>query len=214
MQKRTFISLVAGLAAAVLMLGSAQAQVAAGRDYVPIDPPQPGETPAKIEVIEFFSYGCPHCNDFHPLISKWAAKLPADVVFKRVPVSFGRAQWANIGKLYYAAEAIGELGRLDGAAFQAIHEKGVKLYDEATIMQFAVQQGVDGKKFADAFGSFGVQSKMKRADQMTQAYKVQGVPAIAVDGRYMVLNEGIKSYEELLARTDKVIAKARAEKKK
>lgn len=214
MQKRTFISLVAGLAAAVLMLGSAQAQVAAGRDYVPIDPPQAGENPAKIEVLEFFSYGCPHCNDFHPLISKWAAKLPADVVFKRVPVSFGRAQWANIGKLYYAAEAIGELGRLDAAAFQAIHEKGVKLYDEATIMQFAVQQGVDGKKFADAFGSFGVQSKMKRADQMTQAYKVQGVPAIAVDGRYMVLNEGIKSYEELLVRTDKVIAKVRSEKKK
>lgn len=214
MHKRTFVSLLAGFAAALMISASAQAQVAAGRDYVPIEPAQASENPAKIEVIEFFSYGCPHCNDFHPLISKWAAKLPADVVFKRVPVSFGRAQWANIGKLYYAAEAIGELGRLDNAAFQAIHEKGVKLYDEATIMQFAVQQGVDGKKFADAFGSFGVQSKMKRADQMTQAYKVQGVPAIAVDGRYMVLNEGIKSYEELLARTDKVIAKARSEKKK
>lgn len=213
MQKRTFITTVFGLAAAFLMAASAQAQVA-GKDYVAISPPQPTENLAKIEVIEFFSYGCPHCKDFHPLISKWAAKLPPDVVFKRVPISFGRAQWANLGKLYYTAEAINELGRLDNAAFIALHEKGVKLYDDATINQFAVQEGVDGKKFAEAYGSFGVQSKMKRADQLAQGHKVQGVPAIAVDGRYMVLNEGVQGYEELLARADKVIGKVRSEKKK
>ncbi|MCP5267758.1 MAG: thiol:disulfide interchange protein DsbA/DsbL [Zoogloeaceae bacterium] len=214
MQKRTFLSALSGLAAALLIgAAPAQAQVA-GRDYAPINPPQPTENPAKIEVIEFFSYGCPHCKDFHPLVSKWAAKLPADVVFKRVPVSFGRAQWGNLGKLYYTAEALNELGRLDDAAFVAIHEKGVKLYDDATIQQFAVQQGVDGKKFSDAYASFGVLSKMKRADQMAQGYKVQGVPAIAVDGRYMVLNEGLQGYEDLLNRADKVIGKVRGEKKK
>jgi thiol:disulfide interchange protein DsbA len=215
MQKRNFLSAVLTLAAALLITaGPAQAQLAAGRDYVPINPPQPTENAAKIEVIEFFSYGCPHCADFHPLISQWAAKLPPDVVFKRVPVSFGRSQWGNIGKLYYAAEAIGEMGRLDGAAFHAIHQKNVKLYDDATIIEWAAQQGVDSRKFSEAYNSFGVQSKMKRADQMVQAYKVQGVPAIAVDGRYMVLNEGVKGYEELLARADKVIGKVRSEKKK
>lgn len=213
MQKRNFITMVLGFAAAFLVAASAQAQVA-GKDYVAINPPQPTENPAKIEVIEFFSYGCPHCKDFHPLISKWAAKLPPDVVFKRVPISFGRAQWANLGKLYYTAEALNELGRLDNAAFIALHEKGVKLFDDATINQFAVQEGVDGKKFAEAYGSFGVQSKMKRADQLAQGYKVQGVPAIAVDGRYMVLNEGVQGYEDLLARADKVIGKVRSEKKK
>jgi len=215
MQKRTFVATIAGLAAALLLgTGSAQAELAAGRDYAPINPPQPTESAGKIEVIEFFSYGCPHCNDFHPLVSQWASKLPADVVFKRVPISFGRSQWFNLCRLYYAAEAIGELGRLDSAAFMAIHGKGVKLYDDETINQFAVQQGVDGRKFSAAYASFGVQSKAKRGDQMAQAYKVQGVPAIAVDGKYMVLNEGLKSYEELLGRADQLIAKVRSEKKK
>lgn len=213
MQKRSFITTLLGLVASALMATSAHAQVA-GKDYVAINPPQPTESPAKIEVIEFFSYGCPHCRDFHPLISKWAAKLPPDVVFKRVPVSFGRAQWGNLGKLYYTAEALNELGKLDNAAFVAIHEKNVKLYDDATIIQFAVQEGVDGKKFSEAYNSFGVQSKMKRAEQLAQAYKVQGVPSIAVDGRYMVLNDGVKDFEDLLARADKVIGKVRGEKKK
>lgn len=213
MQKRNFITAVFGLAAAFLMAASAQAQVA-GKDYVAINPPQPTDNAAKIEVVEFFSYGCIHCKDFHPLISKWAAKLPGDVVFKRVPVSFGRAPWRNLSKLYYTAEALGEMGKLDNAAFVAIHDKNVKLYDDATINQFAVQEGVDGKKFAEAYASFGVQSKVQRADQMTQAYKVQGTPAIAVDGRYMVLNEGINGWEDYLSRTDKVIGKVRSEKKK
>lgn len=213
MQKRTFIATIFGLAATFLMAASAHAQVL-GKDYAAISPPQPTDNAAKIEVVEFFSYGCIHCKDFHPLISKWAAKLPADVVFKRVPVSFGRAPWRNLSKLYYAAEALGEMGKLDNAAFVAIHDKNVKLYDDATINQFAVQEGVDGKKFADAYASFGVQSKVQRADQMTNAYKVQGTPAIAVDGKYMVLNEGLNGWEDYLARTDKVIGKVRSEKKK
>ncbi|MBW7902801.1 MAG: thiol:disulfide interchange protein DsbA/DsbL [Rhodocyclaceae bacterium] len=216
MKKRSFLNTVAGLAVAlVLGAGAAQAQQPTpGRDYAPIVPAQPGDNPGKIEIVEFFSYGCPHCKEFHPLVSKWAAALPADVSFKRVPVSFGRAQWFNLSRLYYAAEAIGELGRLDDAAFVALHEKNVKLYDDATINQFAVQQGVDGRKFADAYNAFGVKSKAQRGDQMAQAYKIQGVPAIAVDGRYLVLNEGLTSYEDLLARTDRLIAKARAERKK
>jgi thiol:disulfide interchange protein DsbA len=210
MHKRHFLAAIA----AALLVAAAPVQAQAGREFTLVEPPQPTENPAKIEVVEFFSYGCPHCKEFHPLISKWAAKLPADVVFKRVPVSFGRPQWANLARLYYAAETINELGRLDNAAFAALHEKGVKLYDDGTINQFAVQQGVDGKKFGDAYGSFGVVSKVKRADQMAQAYKIQGVPTIAVDGRYLVVNEGVGSYEELLARADRVVAKARAERKK
>ena len=217
MKKRTFVSTLLAVALVGMAgISPAQAQQAAvaGRDYVEIKPAQPADVPGKIEIVEFFSYGCIHCSDFHPIVSKWAMKLPADVVFKRVPVSFGRAQWRNLSKLYYSAEALGELGKLDNAAFAAIHQKGVKLYDDGTIAEFAAQQGVDARKFADAYGSFGVQSKVQRADQMTNAYKVQGTPSIAVDGKYMVLSEGIGGWDDYLARVDRVIAKARGERKK
>lgn len=213
MQKRSFLSVVAGLTVAALIPLAAVAQTA-GKDFAPVNPPQPTESPAKIEVIEFFSYGCIHCYTFHPVVKKWAAKLPADVDFKRMPVSFNRTPWFNLSRLFYALEAIGELNRLDEMAFSAIHDKNVKLYDDATIKAWVAQNGVDGQKFAAAYDSFGVQSKAKRADQLAAAYKVPGTPAIFVDGRYMVLNEGINSYEEILTRTDKVIGKARAEKKK
>lgn len=186
----------------------------AAREYVAIVPAQSSDNPGKIEVVEFFSYGCPHCSDFHPTVSKWAAKLPADVVFKRVPVSFGRAQWAVLSRLYYALEATGDLAKLDAAVFYALHEKGLKLYDDKSIAEWVVAQGVDAKKFSDAYSSFGVISKGKRADQLAQGSKIQGVPALAIDGKYLMINDGIKDYAELLARTDKVIDKVRAESNK
>ncbi len=195
-------------------VGPARAELVVGRDYVPIVPAQATDNPAKIEVIEFFSYGCPHCNEFHPVVSKWAAALPADVVFKRVPISFNRPQWASLARLYYALEATGDLGKLDGAVFSALHQNGAKLYDDKTIIDWVSAQGVDAKKFADTFNSFGVVSKAKRGDQMRQAYGVQGVPALAVDGKFLVTGKETKGFPQLLALTDEVINKARAERGK
>ena len=183
-----------------------------GRDYVAITPVQATDNPALIEVIEFFSYGCPHCSEFHPTISKWSAKLPSDVAFKRVPVSFGRAQWGALSRLFYALEATGDLAKLDGAVFHALHEKGLKLYDDKSIAEWVTAQGVDAKKFDDAYKSFGVISKGKRGDQLAQGSKIQGVPALVVDGKYLLVNEGIKDYSELVARADKVIEKVRVER--
>jgi thiol:disulfide interchange protein DsbA len=183
-----------------------------GRDYVAITPAQSTDNPTTIEVLEFFSYGCPHCSEFHPTVSKWSAKLPADVTFKRVPVSFGRAQWASLSRLYYALEATGDLAKLDGAVFHALHEKGLKLYDEKSIAEWVTAQGVDAKKFSDAYNSFGVVSKVKRGDQLAQGAKIQGVPALAIDGKFLIVNEGVKDYAELVARADKVIEKARTER--
>lgn len=191
----------------------ARAQLAVGRDYVPIVPAQTSDHPAKIEVIEFFSYGCPHCSDFHPVLGKWSATLPGDVVLVRVPITFGRPQWASLAKLYYALEATGDLARLDGAVFEALHRKGSKLYDDRSVADWVKAQGVDGKKFADAYSSFGVVSKVKRADQMAQAYKIQGVPALAVDGKYLVLGKEIKGLPDLVLLTDQVIELARSERK-
>jgi len=205
---------LAALSVVLFALALPASAQTAGRDYVAIVPAQASDNPAKIEVVEFFSYGCPHCSDFHPTVSKWSAKLPADVVFRRVPVSFGRAQWASLSKLYYALEATGDLARVDGAVFQALHEKGLKLYDDKSIAEWVSAQGIDAKKFADAYNSFGVVSKVKRGDQLAQASKIQGVPALAVDGKYLMVNDGIKDYAELVARTDKVIDKVRGERNK
>jgi thiol:disulfide interchange protein DsbA len=205
---------LAAITLALFAVALPAAAQTAGRDYAPIEPAQATDNPAKIEVIEFFSYGCPHCSEFHPTVSKWSAKLPSDVVFKRVPITFGRAQWANLSKLYYALEATGDLAKLDGAVFHALHEKGLKLYDDKSIAEWVTAQGIDGKKFMDAYNSFGVISKVKRGDQLAQGSKIQGVPAIAVDGKYLVLNEGVSNNEALVARADTVISKARNDRSK
>ena len=207
--RRHFI--VTALAAGVALgtAGSALAQVA-GRDFTPINPPQPTDEPSKIEVLEFFSYGCPHCNDFQPLLAAWAAKLPADVALKRVPVSFN-SYFAMIAPLYYALEVTGDLARLDANVFKTIHGDGNRLADPRSRSEWAQKNGVNVQKFEDAYKSFGVMSKVKRADQMTSAYKVQGVPALAVNGKYLV---GGKDFNDALAIADRLIAKERAEKSK
>ena len=186
----------------------AQAQLVAGRDYTVIEPPQPTDSPSTIEVVEFFSYACPHCNDLNPMIHKWAAKLPPDVVFKRVPVSFNPF-YELMARLFYSLETTGDLARLDEPLFNAIHVKGLKLINEKSITEWVTSQGVDALKFGDAWKSFNVSSKTKRADQMARNFRIQGVPAIAVDGRYLV---GGKNLQELLALTDKVIDKRRTER--
>lgn len=188
-------------------------QLAAGRDYSVIEPALATDEPAKIEVLEFFSYGCPHCNDLNPLLVKWIAKQPADVSVRRIPVGFGRPQWANLAKLFYALEATGDLARLDTAVFNALHVKNLILADDKSIAEWVAAQGVDAKKFSDAFNSFGVVSKAKRGDQLAQSAKIRGVPALVVDGRYLVVGQNIKSHADLLALTDKVIDKVRAERK-
>ena len=186
----------------------AQAQLVAGRDFTVIEPPQPTDNPSTIEVVEFFSYACPHCNDLNPMIHKWAAKLPSDVVFKRVPVSFNPF-YELMARLFYSLETTGDLARLDESLFNAIHVKGLKLINEKSITEWVTSQGVDALKFGDAWKSFNVSSKTKRADQMARNFRIQGVPAIAVDGRYLV---GGKNLQELLVLTDKVIDKRRAER--
>ncbi len=206
--RRNFVGSFLALGAALTVTSPSFAQTV-GKDYTLVTPAQPTDDPAKIEVLEFFSYGCPHCSDFHPQISAWSAKLPADVIFKRVPVTFGRAAWANIAKLFYTLEITGDLAKLDGDVFKAIHGERANLFDEKVLTEWAIKKGVDPKKFADTFNSFGVMSKVKRGDQLAQGHKIQGVPSIAIDGKYL---GGGKDFTEQLAIADKLIAKARSEK--
>ena len=197
---------------AFTMPAHAQTALVEGRDYVTIEPALPSENPNKIEVVEYFSYACPHCYELNTHITKWESKLPADVVFTRVPVNFNPF-YLLMARLYYTLEAIGELKRLDSAVFSAIHEKGVKLIDDQSILEWATSQGVDAKKFSTAYNSFGVASQVRRADQLAKESKLQGVPALIVDGRYRVVGKEMKSIGDLLVLTDKVVDKVRKERK-
>ncbi|MFN3884085.1 MAG: thiol:disulfide interchange protein DsbA/DsbL [Rhodocyclaceae bacterium] len=181
-----------------------------GIDFSPVNPPQPGEMPGKIEVLEFFSYGCPHCREMHPYVTAWAARLPKDVVFQRVPVSFGRASWANLVKLYYALEAEGLLARLDQAVFDAIHQQRINLFTDKAIFDWLGSRGVDREKFRATFTSFGIGTKLMRADALTANYKVDAVPRLVVGGRYNVLGNNAKSYNDFLVIADALIDKVRS----
>jgi protein dithiol oxidoreductase (disulfide-forming) len=184
------------------------ADVKEGTQYRVIDPPQHTSSPGQIEVIEFFSYGCPHCNEFYPLISAWAAKLPKDVAFKRVATGLGRTAWTNLAKTYYALESTGDLARLDGQIFHAIHVENQPLFEEKAIGKWVAMHGVDLEKFVTAFESFGVNTKLSQAEKMVEDYKIDGVPSVAIDGKYLVMGN---SFEEILSNADGVIAKVRAE---
>lgn len=204
--------LLAGLASAVLPVHSRVVKAAAlveGRDYELIVPPQPGETPGKIEVLEFFSYGCPHCKDFHPLVMAWAARLPRDVSFKRIPVTFGRATWTNLARLYYGLEATGDLARLDEAVFSAIHEERINLFTPTAIMAWIKREGVDEKRFKAAFESFGVNALVSRSDQLVRNYRIRSVPRLTVAGRYTVTGQAARSLADLLPIADGLIEMSR-----
>jgi thiol:disulfide interchange protein DsbA len=173
-------------AAIVLSLAAAgaQAQVVAGRDYAPITPPQPTESGNKIEVIEFFSYACPHCASLEGPLNAWLKKKPADVEFKRAPVVFHES-WAPLARLYYTLEALGAADKLHGEVFKAIHEQKQRLGDAKSIADWAASKGVDRQKFNDAWNSFTVQSRTQRSGDMSRRYNVEFTPAVAVNGRFM-----------------------------
>jgi thiol:disulfide interchange protein DsbA len=207
--RRQFNHLVlAALGASVLPASALALQQ--DRDYTLILPPQPGDVAGKIEVVEFFSYGCPHCMEFHPLVKQWEKTLPPDVNFRRVPVSFSRAAWANLARLYYTLENIGELERHDDAVFHAIHRQRTSLYTDKAILQWVEQQGVDGKRFRAAYDSFGMNARLKRGEQLTHGHKVQGVPLLTVGGRYAVTGQSAQGYAGLLHIADRLIVQARS----
>lgn len=184
------------------------AQGVEGTDYRKIEPPQPTDSPGKIEVIEFFSYMCPHCKEFYPLVSTWEAKLPKNVVFRRVPVGFNRPAWINLARAYYALQASGDLGKLDGALFHAIHDEHLQLFDEASLTDWVGKSGGHAEQFAAAYTSFGVNNQTVRADQLVEKYGIGAVPTMTVNGEYQALG---KNLAEMLLNTDRLIAQAQTE---
>lgn len=194
-----------------LIAGSAGAQMQAGRDYRTLANPQAVETGDRIEVVEFFWYGCSHCFDLEPFLKKWVAGLPKDVEFRRIP-AVPTERWLPNARTFYTLEALGLVDKLHGEVFDAIHIDRVNLNDEKTQLDWVAKKGVDRARFAEAWKSFSVQTKTKRAVQLTQAYDVTGVPTLVVDGKYQTSVSMTGSPEGLMKTLDGLIAKARAER--
>lgn len=201
-----------GLAGMIFALttGTAFAQ-GKNATYKPLAKPQAVESGDKIEVVEFFWYGCSHCFDLEPHLHKWVARLPKDVEFRRIP-AVPSERWMAGARIFYTLEALGELDKLHGEVFDAIHLNRVNLNDEKIMLEWVSGKGVERAKYADAWKSFSVQSKTRRAVQQTQAYDISGVPMLVVDGKYQTSMSMTGSHEGLLKTLDELIAKARAER--
>jgi protein dithiol oxidoreductase (disulfide-forming) len=174
-------------ALAILVLSTPlRASIVAGHDYVVLSTPQRQEGNGKIEVVEFFSWGCPHCYEFYPKLSRWLSTLPKSTSFTRVPVGLGHPQWEALAKAYYALQSTGDVDRLDSQIFEDIHRNHVWLYDERSITAWVGKHGVDVTKFTAAFRSFGVNTAAGQAEQKSVDYQIPGVPALAIAGKYLV----------------------------
>jgi thiol:disulfide interchange protein DsbA len=201
----------AALAGVFAPPAAAQATPRDGRDFRLVKPQQATEAPAgKIEVIEFFWYGCPHCNALEPVIKEWVAKLPADVAFRRVHVPFGDRRHQQ---LFYTLEAMGKADALGDKVFHAIHVDRDRLDTVDRMTAMLSRHGVDRKQFTDTFESFAVRTKMRRATQVSEAYGVDGVPAMAVNGKYYTSPSMAGSNQAALRVMDALIAQERQARK-
>ncbi len=200
-----------GLAAAPAAL--AQAKFVEGTHYVRLAQPLAVPGDGKIDVIEFFWYGCPHCNSFEPMLDAWSKKLPPDVAFRRVPVAFREEPFVPHQRIYYALEALGLVEQMHRRVFFAIHNERLRLDKPQDIAAFMAKHGVDSAKFLDAYNSFGVQTKQRQARQLAEAYKIDGVPSIGVHGRWFTSGTLAGSLDRSLAVADHLIGLARTAKR-
>ena len=216
MNRRDFSTRTAGVvgASALAWSGLAQAQkkLEDGREYRSLDKRVAVQAPpGKIEVIEFFWYSCPHCNAFEPKLVSWIKGLPADVVVRRVPVAF-RDDFVPQQRLFYTLEAMGKLDELHGKVFEAIHVKKDQVNREDLILAFAEKNGLDRAKVAEFYNSFSVSNKARQAAVLQDAYKVEGVPAIGIAGRFYTDATMAGNMEKALQITEYLIAEVRKSK--
>ena len=213
MNRRDFTTLGLGAALSGLVVApAARAQGAApveGRDYVKLSQRQPVQDPKRLEVIEFFWYGCPHCFAFEPVLEAWLKKLPPDINFRRMPVAFREVPFVLHQKLYFALETMGLVEQMHRKVFNAMHVDHNPLNTPEAVGDFVAKNGIDRAKFLDTMNSFGVAGKAKQAAALSAGYKIDGTPAMGIDGRYFTSGSLAGSNERALAVTDYLIAQAR-----
>jgi thiol:disulfide interchange protein DsbA len=209
--KRRLFSIAMLSATAWLGHTSAWAQQAfrSGKDYITLERPVATEAGnGKIEVLEFFWYSCPHCNQFEPAFEQWAKNAPKDVVVRRVPVAF-RDDFVPQQRLYYTLEAMNLVEKMHIRVFTAIHGEKLMLNSDAAVLAWAEKQGIDKAKFEQAYKSFGVATKAKRAVQLQNDFKIEGVPSLGVAGRYYIDGTLAGSMPRALQVADALIAQSR-----
>ncbi len=215
MQRRAFsisaVSLAAATGASVLpTLAQAQAKAfQSGSDYLTLDKPAPTEAPAgKVEVVEFFWYNCPHCNGFEPMFDAWAKKQAKDVAVRRVPIAF-RADFEPQQRLYYVLESLGKVDELHKKVFMAIHVDKQPLNTVEQIAAWVDKQGIPKAKFMELYNSFSVTTKARKATQLQDAYALDGVPALGINGRYFTSGTQAKTLERSLQVAEALIEQSR-----
>ena len=191
---RSVLSGLGAIATSFVMASAAQA--AQSGTFVAIDPPQATASGDKIEVLEFFQYGCPHCRAMEPLVEGWEKKQESDVQLQRVPVAFN-ASMAPWQHLYYSLEGMGRLD-LQTAVFNAVQTERNPLNSRERVVEWAEKQGLDKAKFESMYDSFGVGTKVNRANQLIQAYKLESVPTMVVNGSYMTSPALANGYPQTL----------------
>jgi len=199
------LKIVSAILTVGLMSVSGAVSAQAPNQYVNVSPPQSTE-PGKVEVLEFFSYGCPHCAIVDPMLTEWKKTLPSDVVMYSVPVAFNAAM-KPLQKLFYALKAI-DRPDLHTKVFEAIHQEKKRIFKQPAILDWAETQGVDPDELAAVMDSFGVNSKAQRADQLAKAYAIRGTPSLAVDGRYLTSPSEAGGYQEMIDVADSLVKRS------
>jgi protein dithiol oxidoreductase (disulfide-forming) len=198
-------------AALLVAASSARSQATApveGRDFVRLNTPAPVPAGGKIDLVEFFSYACPHCYEFEPTLDQWVKRLPPDVAFRRVPAAFN-AVWESYAKAYYAFEALGLLDTLHKRLFAALHVQRLRLNSESDMAAWVGSNGGDSAKFLEALKSFGVATKLRQGKQLAEAYKIDGVPTLGIHGRWFTSGSLAGSHARALQTAEQLILRAR-----
>ncbi|MCW8983512.1 MAG: thiol:disulfide interchange protein DsbA/DsbL [Gammaproteobacteria bacterium] len=186
-----------------LSQAAAESDYAEGINYERITPPMPGGTNGKVEVIELFWYGCPHCDRFEPFVEKWLEKKANYIDFKQMPAVFNNPQWRLHATAFYTAEVLGVGHKLHKPIFDAIHRQNRRLSSKEQIREIFKDNGVSEKDFDKTFKSFAVKAKVARGADLTKKFGIDGVPAVIVNGKYRV-NSTLAggSYDNLLKIVD------------
>ncbi len=187
----------------------AQERPVEGKHFVAVTSPQPTRDPKQVEVLEFFAYGCSHCNAFEPAMDAWQKRLPSDVLFRRIPVAFREVPFVIHQKLYFAIETLGLVEQLHRKVFSALHNERQRLETPEEIGEFVAKNGIDRSRFLDTLNSFVVATKAKQASSLTAGYKVEGTPSLGVNGRWLTSGSFAGSNERSLAVAEFLIVEAK-----
>lgn len=201
--------LVAALGLAFAVPASAQQPVRADIDYRVIKP-QPVAAADRIEVIDFFWYGCPHCNNLQPALERWISRKPADVVIRRIPAIL-RDSWAPHARIYYTLEALGEAERLHQRVYHGYHVEELHMSKPEVMSAWAVRNGIDRERWEQAYNSPEVQRRVEEAAKLTRAYQITGTPSLVVNGRYLTSGNMAESLNAIVAITEGLVQKVRSE---